>query len=394
MMSLIKRLSGLNRASKRAIVMAYDACAMTFALWAAFSIRLDTFYWPSQVQTLLIAGVAIAGALVVFNLIGVYRVVIRYLDHATIIKLLAAAALAAGIWYTAAHLSGVRFLPRSVGLIYWLLLFGLMVLARQIMALIFQSGSGEGPSLQAGTNGGEAAKSKIIAIFGANDAGVSLERSLRGDRRYRVAFFIDDSPDYRGRTVASRKVYPSSRLDQLIARHEVEEIFLAKPEARRAKRLEVIDLLSQYPVQVKTVPSLAELAAGRFSVSDIRPIDVNDLLSRDPVPPKTELIREAVEGGSILVTGGGEGVRIVTAAGERFVPVDPVDVVDTIGAGDTFGGALLAWWTINGLGSGQTDDLDLLGAAVAAANTAAGIACTRRGAEPPRRAELSADWAG
>jgi fructokinase len=97
---------------------------------------------------------------------------------------------------------------------------------------------------------------------------------------------------------------------------------------------------------------------------------------------------------AVLVTGGGAGVRIVTAAGERFVPVDPVDVVDTIGAGDTFGGALLAWWTINGLGSGQTDDLDLLGAAVAAANTAAGIACTRRGAEPPRRAELSADWAG
>jgi fructokinase len=95
---------------------------------------------------------------------------------------------------------------------------------------------------------------------------------------------------------------------------------------------------------------------------------------------------------AVLVTGGGEGVRIVTARGDRFVPVEPVEVVDTIGAGDTFGGALIAWLVLNGVRSEALDDLDLLERAVRAANAAAGVVCTRRGADPPYRAELPSSW--
>ena len=110
----------------------------------------------------------------------------------------------------------------------------------------------------------------------------------------------------------------------------------------------------------------------------------------EPVAAARELLRSGPD--AVLVTGGGSGVQVVAAAGERFVPVEPVDVVDTIGAGDTFGGALMAWWTIADPGSGATADLDVLEAAVRAANTAAGIACTRRGADPPRRSDLPPDW--
>jgi fructokinase len=111
----------------------------------------------------------------------------------------------------------------------------------------------------------------------------------------------------------------------------------------------------------------------------------------DPVAAAREILRSGPD--AVLVTGGGSGVHVVAAAGERFVPVEPVVVVDTIGAGDTFGGALMAWWTIEEPGSGATADLDVLEAAVRAANTAAGIACTRRGADPPRRSDLPTDWA-
>lgn len=95
----------------------------------------------------------------------------------------------------------------------------------------------------------------------------------------------------------------------------------------------------------------------------------------------------------VLVTGGGHGVHVVTRSGERFVPVEPVDVVDTIGAGDTFGGGFVAWTTLRGLTVSQIGDPDVLVRAVRAANAAAGVACTRRGADPPHRADLPADWA-
>lgn len=95
----------------------------------------------------------------------------------------------------------------------------------------------------------------------------------------------------------------------------------------------------------------------------------------------------------VVVTGGGRGVHVLTSAGERYEPVAPVEVVDTIGAGDTFGGALIAWLTLRGLGVEQMDDPDVLARAVRAANAAAGVACTRRGADPPRLADLPPDWA-
>ena len=95
----------------------------------------------------------------------------------------------------------------------------------------------------------------------------------------------------------------------------------------------------------------------------------------------------------VLVTGGGRGVRVLTDADERFVAVDPVAVIDTIGAGDTFGGGLLAWMTLQGVGVHHLGDPDVLERAVRAANTAAGVACTRRGADPPHRADLPDDWA-
>lgn len=95
----------------------------------------------------------------------------------------------------------------------------------------------------------------------------------------------------------------------------------------------------------------------------------------------------------VLITRGGRGVQVLGRAGERYVAVEPVDVVDTIGAGDTFGGGLITWLTSNDVGVDDLDDLDVLVRAVRAANVAAGVACTRRGADPPHRDDLPLDWA-
>jgi fructokinase len=95
---------------------------------------------------------------------------------------------------------------------------------------------------------------------------------------------------------------------------------------------------------------------------------------------------------AVLLTAGAESVHVLTAAGAIDVPVPRVDVVDTIGAGDSFSGGFLAWWsgahhTVQQLGS-----LDHLALAVTAAVTVAGITCTRRGADPPWLHELPGDW--
>jgi len=95
----------------------------------------------------------------------------------------------------------------------------------------------------------------------------------------------------------------------------------------------------------------------------------------------------------VLVTTGGTATTIVTAAGPTAVPVDAVPVVDTIGAGDAFTAGFVSWWLLGGRGRDELGDVDALAAAVRAAHTVAAVVVGRRGADPPRRAELPTGWA-
>ena len=94
----------------------------------------------------------------------------------------------------------------------------------------------------------------------------------------------------------------------------------------------------------------------------------------------------------MLHTDGGRSVHVHWATDQIEVPVPSVDVVDTIGAGDAFGGAFAAWWDQAGLGRRDIGDHDAVRAAVTAAVEVAAISCSRVGAQPPRRVELGDKW--
>ena len=111
----------------------------------------------------------------------------------------------------------------------------------------------------------------------------------------------------------------------------------------------------------------------------------------DPLAYARSLAQRGVS--LILVTYGADGTWVVTADHEELVPTQPVVVADTIGAGDSFGGGFLAWWLGAGRGRGELADPVLAAQATAAAQEVAAMTCQRAGADPPRRAELSADWA-
>ncbi len=93
----------------------------------------------------------------------------------------------------------------------------------------------------------------------------------------------------------------------------------------------------------------------------------------------------------VLLSAGSEGVRVFTAAGMFSVPAPKVDVVDTIGAGDSLGGSFLAWWVAQGYGRTELGDRALLGQAVGFATYVAGRTCAVAGAQPPRLATLPAE---
>ena len=104
------------------------------------------------------------------------------------------------------------------------------------------------------------------------------------------------------------KVLRPEKIGKMIADENVKEVLLATPSALRSERRVAIRALEAYPVVVKTLPALEEIASGHVEVSDLRPIDVEDLLGRDPVTPDLELLTANVHGKVVMITGAGGSI--------------------------------------------------------------------------------------
>jgi UDP-N-acetylglucosamine 4,6-dehydratase len=327
--SIVEQVAGANRARKRTILVAYDVLAMFVALWAAFSARLGEVYVPDNPTILAAAALSIGVGVIGLFQLRVYRIVLRFFDLRTVSRIFFGAAIAAVAWVIIVYFSRASmvvdqttiFVPRSVGFIYCGFLFVLLFMGRYIMTSLL-AGAVLGATPAAG--GGK----RVIAIYGANSAGVSLGESVRRDAGCTLAAFVDDDPALTGQILLGAPIYSPEALPDLIAEAEVSAVFLALPKATRSQRLSAISRLKNLNVDVKTVPAPEEIVSGRFTVSDVRPIQVNDLLRRDPVEPLSQLIRKAVDGHRILITGAGGSIgseicrQIVRGVPEQVVLLD------------------------------------------------------------------------
>ncbi|HEX8239466.1 MAG TPA: nucleoside-diphosphate sugar epimerase/dehydratase [Allosphingosinicella sp.] len=304
----VRRVSSADRAQKRMILVAFDVAAMMFALWAAFSARLGEAYLPVDPLVLLAAGISIVVGLAGLFQLRIYHIVLRFFDLGTVSRILFGAAITATAWVILVYfmrasmmVDGIRILvPRSVGFIYCGFLFLLLFMGRYAMAALVIGAERKHPSGRAGR--------RNIIIYGANSAGISLAESVRRDRHFRLCGFVDDDPALKGQIIAGAQIHPPKALADLVQDNDVSEVFLAMPKATRSQRLSAIERLNKLNVQVMTVPAPEEIVSGRFTVSDVRPIDVNDLLRRDPVEPLSDLIKEVVDGQTILITGAGGSI--------------------------------------------------------------------------------------
>ncbi|MGH3186514.1 MAG: PfkB family carbohydrate kinase [Streptosporangiaceae bacterium] len=178
------------------------------------------------------------------------------------------------------------------------------------------------------------------------------------------------------------------RIEGLVAALPAEVMVMLDPNcrpgaiaSRHAYTARLGRVMRRTDVLKVSTEDLAYLYAGQDPADAVR-----TLLGQDP----------AERPACVLVTDGAAPVRAFAAGAEIRVGVPPVEVVDTVGAGDAFGGAFLAWWAGHGLGRAELGELDAVRAAAMAAAQAAALTCTRRGAQPPWASELAGhagwDW--
>ncbi len=289
-------LTHLPRGGKRLVLAGTDLIVMAVAFWASFALRLDE---PLPQRFLDVAWLVVAVpvlSLPGLYLVGVYRSVVRLMGTPAIVAMLKGATVSVGVFAGLVLLFRYEGVPRSSYFIYWFLaaggLGGVRFLARGLLPRPGVARRDRQP----------------VLIYGAGMAGVQLAGLLEHGDAFRVVGFIDDDPSMHGTEIRGVTVHPPGRIERLVKRHGIHQVFLAIPSASRTRRREVIALLERYPVRVRTIPGLAEIVSGAAGIDQLRDIEADDLLGRPPVPPDKNLLDGCISGRTLMVTGAGGSV--------------------------------------------------------------------------------------
>ncbi|KSW23223.1 MULTISPECIES: nucleoside-diphosphate sugar epimerase/dehydratase [Pseudomonas] len=306
---LRERLLRLPRRYKRMLQVVTDVFLVWLALWLSFVVRLgtDDLTYPFRVHAWLFIAAPLI-AIPLFIRFGMYRAVMRYLGNDALIAIWKAVTISALVLSLVVYWnrSVVEAVPRSLVLNYWwlslLMVGGLRLAMRQYFMGDWYSAIQVVPFLKQDDG------LIKVAVYGAGTAGNQLVAALRMGRVMRPVAFIDDDDEIANRVIAGLRVFKPKHIQQMIEETGAQEILLAIPSASRARRREILGLLEPYPLHVRSVPGIIDLANGRVKVDDIQEVDIADLLGRDPVAPRKELLEHCIRGQAVMVTGAGGSI--------------------------------------------------------------------------------------
>ncbi|MDZ7891018.1 MAG: nucleoside-diphosphate sugar epimerase/dehydratase [Rhodoferax sp.] len=284
------------RWAKRLIVIALDVLLAIFSTWIAYSLRLDGLHRPAEAQW-WVYGIAPVLVIPIFIRFGLYRAIFRYTGQAALIATGKAVALYALALSSLLMWHQWPMVPRSLGLLQPLV-FLVLVGASRAFARFWLAG------VDATSRGSEGR----LLIYGAGNEGAQTAAALGVARQYELVGFVDDDETMAGRSLNDLPVYSSNALSRLVSNEAITDILLAMPNAPRERRNQIIAKLDGLPVHVRTLPSISDLASGKVTIQDIRELDIEDLLGRDPVPPSEELLNRELTGKVVLVSGAGGSI--------------------------------------------------------------------------------------
>ena len=289
----------LPRSLKRSLVMLCDTLICGISVWLAFGLRLDDWGLLQGSQWLaLMTAIGISSPL--FISFGLYRAIFRYVGSAALSSMARVFIAYTSLFFCIFTLIGVDSIPRSIGVIQPILLFIGIGSSRYFIR-----------HWLGGINNSQKALHRtqpVALIYGAGSAGRQLAIGLRSNKEMLVKGFIDDDPRLRGSTINGFPVFLNEGVRDLIHRMDITDVLLAIPSATQGRRGEIIASLNGCGVRVRTLPGLGDIASGRVRISDLHDLDMNDLLGRDVVPPKVDLLEKNIRNKVVLVTGAGGSI--------------------------------------------------------------------------------------
>jgi FlaA1/EpsC-like NDP-sugar epimerase len=295
---LFRALLTMERSRRRLVVFGLDVAACVVATFVAFSLRVGALHFPLA-PPLIFDAVALPVLVAVFMWKGVYANVLRFSGGRTIYQLGCAVGLYS-LPLLAVFLGlGVQGIPRTIAflqpLVFFLLVAGIRLTARHVLTDMVRARDHNGSVKQ-------------VLVYGAGAAGQQLLSSSRHDPALDVVGFLDDDSRLDGQRIDGVPVYFAGNLDDVLQTARVDAILLALPNAPRSRRAEIVNDLKRHRLQVMTLPPLNHLVDCKVSLNDLREVQIEDLLGRDPVKPNELLLARAIRGKVVMVTGAGGSI--------------------------------------------------------------------------------------
>jgi FlaA1/EpsC-like NDP-sugar epimerase len=297
------------------LLLAFHVIVFTAAYALAFLLRFDFAIPPEYIPTFKASLPVVVGLQILVGFVfSYYKGWWRYVGVADVVRiaagLSASLAVLIALWYVGPAVGvEARFTrsPRGVLLIDWafalLILFSTRLMIRMARDRFRSS---DVPELQ-----------KRVLVVGAGDAGEALVREIqhRPQLGLKVVGFVDDQRAKWGSSIRGVDVQgPIARIDKIADELRADEAFIAIPTASGKRMREIIHQLAAADLQFKTMPGIDQLVTGKVQVSQLRPVNVEDLLRRKRIDLPGDPVRELFRGKRVLVTGAGGTIGSELAA--------------------------------------------------------------------------------
>ena len=295
---LVVPVLALPRVAKRIVVALVDMSLCVLTVWIAFYLRYGEVI-SLEGNALMTAIASVALALPVFVMSGLYRAIFRYSGWPALMAVARAVGIYGLLFASVFTTVGFKGVPRTLGLIQPILLL-FFVGSSRALARVWLGDEYRSILKQV-------ARPKVL-IYGAGQTGRQLAAAMANSHEMQVVGFLDDDDRLHGHVLNGQPIYNPNDLSSLVETLGISDVLMAMPSINRKRRNEILNQIRSAHVSVRTLPSVTDLAQGRVSVSDLRELDIDDLLGREPVSPNHILLSKNIVNKVGLVTGAGGSI--------------------------------------------------------------------------------------
>ena len=291
----------LPRNTKRSIMIFGDIMVIFLVFWLALMMRAGEVFWfnetyaltNARLEDLLLAyAILVIVAIPVFVYSRLYRSIIRYISLETYIKIIKATALSSLLSSLAMYYL-ILPVPRSVILIYFILLTGFMFFTRFIARSYLLDERFR--------------NQKNILIYGINDSSQKVSDILKNTKDFNISGFISKDIKLKKTSISEIPVFMVGDLEKIIDKLNINEIILIPENSGSIKNFITSDL-NPYRSILRKIPDLNKIAKGIVNEQDIQKIEIEDLLGREAVKPDPYLLKSCIDKKEVLITGCGGSI--------------------------------------------------------------------------------------